>query len=147
MMAIAAPQLEIAVLISGIAILLVETLWSKIEPKLCAYAGIVVLTAVLIGSFFVSPDQAAHDGAFWNFYAADALALFFKRFELVTTIVVLVMMIDYAPVLQRTADRAAPNLGEFFSLPLLTCAGLMYLVSAIDFIFIFVSLELVTISF
>src|SRR5207247_8922324 len=28
-----------------------------------------------------------------------------------------------------------------------TCAGLMYLVSAIDFVFIFVSLELVTVSF
>src|SRR5207245_11466892 len=39
------------------------------------------------------------------------------------------------------------GLGEFFTLPIVTCAGLMYLVSAIDFVFIFVSLELVTISF
>src|SRR6185436_18146248 len=33
------------------------------------------------------------------------------------------------------------------ALPLFTCAGLMYLVSAIDFVFIFVALELVTVSF
>src|SRR5438046_10443618 len=39
------------------------------------------------------------------------------------------------------------GLGEFFALPIFTCAGLMYMASAIDFIFIFVSLELVTISF
>src|SRR6202007_998842 len=77
----------------------------------------------------------------------DTLAIFFKRFALVTTIIVLIMMIDYAPVVRGAIDRAGSNLGEFFSLPLLTCAGLMYLVSAIDFIFIFVSLELVTISF
>ena len=143
---IAAPQLEIALLVSGIAILLLETFATKIDRKRFAYAGILVLIAVLIASFFLSPI-ASHEGAFWNFYTADELAIFFKRFELITTILVLVMMIDYAPVVQTTIDRAGWNLGEFFSLPLLTCAGLMYLVSAIDFIFIFVSLELVSISF
>src|SRR4029077_3369894 len=101
-----------------------------------------------LASFFLSPDSTNQQATgFWNFYTADALAIFFKRFELVTTIVVLVMMIDYAPVIRRGTNPLAWNLGEFFSLPLLTCAGLMYLVSAIDFIFIFVSLELVTISF
>jgi NADH-quinone oxidoreductase subunit N len=39
------------------------------------------------------------------------------------------------------------GLGEFFVLPLFTCAGLMWMASAIDFVLIFVSLELVTISF
>src|SRR5260370_9149172 len=72
--------------------------------------------------------------------------MFFKRFTLVPTIVVLVMIIDYAPVLRSAAGHAS-NLGEFFSLPLLTCAGLMYLVSAIAFIFIFVPLDVVTICF
>ena len=47
------------------------------------------------------------------------------------------------------AQGAAPQsgLGEFFTLPLFTCAGLMWMASAIDFVLIFVSLELVTISF
>src|SRR5437762_1078359 len=57
------------------------------------------------------------------------------------------MMVDYAPALRKADESTSANLGEFFSLPLLTCAGLMYLVSAVDFIFIFVSLELITISF
>ena len=39
------------------------------------------------------------------------------------------------------------GLGEFFTLPIFTCAGLMWMASAIDFVMIFVSLELVTISF
>src|SRR5262249_17472747 len=39
------------------------------------------------------------------------------------------------------------SFGEFIALPLFTCVGLMYLVSAIDFVFIFVALELVTVSF
>ena len=147
MIAISAPQLEIAVLVFGMAILLLETFATKIDRKLFAYAGIVVLTIVLIASFFLSPQPTQGGGAFWNFYAPDGLAIFFKRFELLTTILVLVMMIDYAPAVQKAIGRPGANLGEFFSLPLLTCAGLMYLVSAIDFIFIFISLELVTISF
>ena len=39
------------------------------------------------------------------------------------------------------------GLGEFYSLPVFTCAGLMFMASAVDFLLIFVSLELVTISF
>jgi NADH-quinone oxidoreductase subunit N len=42
---------------------------------------------------------------------------------------------------------AQSGLGEFFALPILTCAGMMWMSSANDFILIFVSLELVTISF
>src|SRR5206468_2259158 len=56
-------------------------------------------------------------------------------------------MIDYAPVVRSSFSSTQNGLGEFFAVPMFTCAGLMYLVSAIDFVFIFVSLELVTISF
>src|SRR6266576_2356897 len=146
MIAIRVPHLEIAVLVLGITILLLETFAAKAAKKTFAYAGIVGLTAVLVASFFLeSSTQQA--GGFWNFYTADALSIFFKRFTLVTTIIVLAMMVDYAPALRKADESTSANLGDFFSLPLLTCAGLMYLVSAIDFIFIFVSLELVTISF
>src|SRR6266404_6444348 len=148
MIAIRAPYLEIAVLVLGMAILILETFAAKIDKKIFAYAGIVGLAAVLVASFFLLPESSIpQTNGFWNFYTADPLSIFFKRFTLVTTIVVLVMMIDYTPVLGSVAGHASSNLGEFFSLPLLTCAGLMYLVSAIDFIFIFVAIELVTISF
>jgi NADH-quinone oxidoreductase subunit N len=77
------------------------------------------------------------------------LSIFFKQFALLTTILVLIMMIDYAPVVENSvaARKMQSALGEFFAVPIFTCAGLMYMASAIDFIFIFVSLELVTISF
>ena len=59
------------------------------------------------------------------------------------------MAIDYAPSIRMGvpgANRHA-GLGEFFVLPIFTCAGLMWMASAIDFVMIFVSLELVTMSF
>jgi NADH-quinone oxidoreductase subunit N len=82
-------------------------------------------------------------------YTADPLAIFFKRFALVTTILVLVMMIDYAPTVRESIHGTTyqSGLGEFFALPIFTCVGLMWMASAIDFVMIFVSLELVTMSF
>jgi NADH-quinone oxidoreductase subunit N len=148
MMSITAPELEIGVLVLGMVILMVEAFATKIDKRILAFAAIAGLAVVLLGTFFVapspSPDQAT---GFWSFYTADRLSIFFKQFALVATIFVQIMMIDYAPVVRNSFPGTQDGLGEFFAVPIFTCAGLMYLVSAIDFVFIFVSLELVTISF
>jgi NADH-quinone oxidoreductase subunit N len=147
---ITAPELEIAVLVLGMAMLMVESFATRIDRRFLAFAAIAGLAAVLVASFFVVPsgpsDQAT---GFWSFYTADRLAIFFKQFALLTTILVLIMMIDYVPVVRDSFPGSSPQagLGEFFAVPVFTSAGLMYMASAIDFIFIFVSLELVTISF
>src|SRR6184192_1333229 len=133
MIAIRAPYLEIAVLVLGMAILILETFAAKIDKKTFAYAGIVGLAAVLVASFFLLPESSIpQTNGFWNFYTADPLSIFFKRFTLVTTIVVLVMMIDYTPVLGSVAEHASSNLGEFFSLPLLTRPPKTNLLSTLD---------------
>jgi NADH-quinone oxidoreductase subunit N len=149
-MIVTAPELEIAVLVLGMAILLLEAFATKIDKRVLAFVALAGLALVLVASFFVAPGASTSQATgFWSFYTADRLAIFFKQFSLLTTIVVLIMMIDYAPVVRRSFPGTTPQagLGEFFALPVFTCAGLMYLVSAIDFVFIFVSLELVTISF
>jgi NADH-quinone oxidoreductase subunit N len=147
---ITAPELEIAVLILGMVILMFEAFAARMDKRILAFAGILGLVAVLVASFFVVPSPSADQATgFWSFYTADSLSIFFKRFALLTTILVLIMMIDYAPVVRSSVvtGKVQSALGEFFALPIFTCAGLMYMASAIDFIFIFVSLELVTISF
>jgi NADH-quinone oxidoreductase subunit N len=150
MTSITAPLLEIAVLVLGMVILMIEAFAPKIDKRLLAFAAIIGLALVLLASFFVAPSASVDTATgFWSFYTADRLAIFFKQFALVTTIFVLIMIIDYAPVLRRFFPDATTEggLGEFIALPLFTCAGLMFLVSAVDFIFIFVALELVTVSF
>src|SRR5437762_12229191 len=147
---IAAPLLEIAVLVLGMLILMTEAFATKIDKRLLGFTAITGLALVLLASFFVAPSPPLSGVAgFWSFYTADPLSIFFKKFALVTTIFVLIMVIDYAPVLRSSfaGSTSQAGLGEFVALLLFTCAGLMYLVSAIDFVFIFVSLELVTISF
>ncbi|MEY2558759.1 MAG: NADH-quinone oxidoreductase subunit, partial [Verrucomicrobiota bacterium] len=149
-MTIVAPSLEIAVLVLGMLVLLFETFADKIDKRTFAFTAMLGLAIVLVASFFLAPPPAeAADAGFWSFYAADPLAIFFKRFALATTILVLAMMVDYAPVVRNSIHAASPQagLGEFFALPIFTCVGLMWMASAIDFVMIFVSLELVTMSF
>ncbi|MGB8342696.1 MAG: NADH-quinone oxidoreductase subunit N [Chthoniobacterales bacterium] len=146
---IPAPALEIAVLLWGLVLLVAEAFAGTSDRRGFAFAGIAGLLVVLAASFFLTPAPTASATGFWSFYAADPLAIFFKRFALATTILVLLMAIDYAPAIRMGVPGANPHagLGEFFILPLFTCVGLMWMASAIDFIMIFVSLELVTMSF
>ncbi|MDQ2918259.1 MAG: NADH-quinone oxidoreductase subunit N [Verrucomicrobiota bacterium] len=144
-----APWLEIGVGLLGFVILMFDAFAERIDKRNLAFASILGLVAVLVASFFLSPSPPMSATGFWSFYTGDPLAIFFKRFALVTTILVLIMMIDYAPIVRLTIHGVTEQagLGEFFALPLFTCAGLMWMASAIDFIMIFVSLELVTMSF
>src|SRR5438128_9425548 len=143
---ITAPELEIAVLVLGMVILMLEAFATEIDKCFLAFAAIIGLAAVLVARFFVAPIGLDQATGFWSFYTADRLSIFFKQFALLTTILFLIMMIDYAPVVRRSFPGAQDGVGELFAIPIYTCAGLMYLVSAIDFVFIFISLELVTIS-
>ena len=136
-------SLEITVLLLGILMLLVESFSRSDDKRGLAKMAIGILSALVGFSFFVDPASGN------AFYAVDATAHFFKVLALLTTIVVLIMALEYSSVLAKYLPGVTPGagLGEFYSLPVFTCAGLMFMASAVDFLLIFVSLELVTISF
>jgi NADH-quinone oxidoreductase subunit N len=136
--------LELFVLALGILILLLESFTERRDRKIFAFIGMAGLAIVFLILQTSSPGPSGMDS-----YRVDSLAIFFKKIVVLTTIVVLIMSIDYADTIKRflVGGSAQSGLGEFFALPILTCAGMMWMSSAIDFILIFVSLELVTISF
>jgi NADH-quinone oxidoreductase subunit N len=136
--------LELFVLALGILILLLETFDDKQDRKIFAIIGIIGLALVFVALQVSGPGNSGMAS-----YVVDSAAIFFKKVSVITTIIVLIMSIDYADVIERFLPGRSPQsgLGEFFALPVLTCAGMMWMSSAIDFILIFVSLELVTISF
>src|SRR4029077_12108627 len=135
---------ELFVLALGILLLLLETFSEKQDRKVFALIGIIGLAIVFLFLQGSSPGSSGMAS-----YVVDSVAIFFKKSGVLTTIVVLIISIDYADTIKRFLPGASAQsgLGEFFALPVLTCAGMMWMSSAIDFILIFVSLELVTISF
>jgi len=146
---IAPAFLEVAVLITGIFLLIYESFADDRDKNFVATMGIAGLSLVFVASFFAGHTPSPTGPGWLQFYKADDFALFFKRFALLTTIVVLVISLEYRDVVRRFIFGAHSDAGiaEFYTLPVFTCAGLMWMASAVDFVMIFVSLELVTISF
>src|SRR5690606_10130941 len=137
------------VLVLGVFLLLAESFSTKADKTGLARTGIFVLFWVFFLTFFttsdpltVDPGASLETRSFWSFYTADSIAMFFKRIALLTTMVVLVMSIEYRHVLARYIPGITPGAGtgEFYCLPIFTCAGLMFMASAVDFVMIFVSL-------
>ena len=131
----------------GLVLLMLEAFSNgdKSRLGLIAAGG---LTIILILQFIVCPCAAIPD---WmsRFYKYDSVALFYKVIALVSTILVLLMAVDFRKVLSRytSGDETNSGLGEFYCLPVFACAGLMWMASANDLVSIFVALELVTITF
>ncbi len=66
---ITAPRLEIAVLVLGMVILMFEAFAPKIDKKVFAFIGIAGLAAVLIATFFLTPNAPTDQtSGFWSFY-------------------------------------------------------------------------------
>jgi len=141
--------LDITVLAIGLILILWEAFDDDKEKSFLGWIAITGIAAVFVLSFFARPIEFAQTSQLARFYTGDAFALFYKRIALGATLVVLIMAVEFRPLLARYIPGVTPNAGtgEFFALPVLTCAGLMWMASAVDFIMIFVALELVTISF
>lgn len=135
------PWIAPEILLTALAcVLLLVEAFAKPCPRLLGFialAGIFAAIGITIctpipNEFYVSP---------WGLlYGLDRPAQFFKVFFLVTA--ALVTWISLA-----ADEESLPNRGEFFIFPLLTTAGLCLLASTVDFMLLFVGLELVTISF
>ncbi len=148
---IPAISLEITVLLLGVLMLFAESFSRRADRSHMARYAIGVLLAVLGLSFFTkAAPESIEAGSYWAVYAVDAIAMFFKRIALAHDHR---RPRDGAGVSRMSSRGSFPvprpggGTGEFYCLPVFTCAGLMFMASAVDFILIFVSLELVTISF
>ena len=147
--------LEIIVVALGLLMLMLDAFAKLEDKKSIAWLGVLGLIVVFCLLFRVEmPDAEAAKASFWKFYSpTGGLSIFFKGIAVLTTIIVLIMAADHSAVVVTNTANPEPGahkqagLGEFFALPLFACAGLMWMASANNLVSIFVSLELVTITF
>lgn len=131
-------SLELAVALSGLAILLID-LWTPLERKRqLGYVAALAMGVIFLLSLTV--DTSAPQYAFGDSYVRDSLAMFFKRFFLLAAVIVLIISVDFA-------DRIQSGIAEFYAIILFALTGMMFASSANDLVMLFVSLELVTVSF
>ena len=137
----------------GILLLMWEAFAAPKNKASIALIGAAGLTAALGWLIYISTCgcTAVTEVPEWlsRFYSNGGNALFFKGFALVSTILVLLMSYEFRGVLNRytSHNNSDAHAGEFYTLPIFACAGLMWMASATDLVSIFVALELVTITF
>jgi NADH-quinone oxidoreductase subunit N len=130
--------LELAVVLIGSGILLVD-LWLPAGRKQhIGHVAAAALALVFVGYFFLKSTGAQY--AFNQMYVLDGMALFFKRFFLLAAILVILMAVEFS-------GRIQTGIVEFYALLLFALSGMMFAASANDLIMLFVSLELITVTF
>jgi NADH-quinone oxidoreductase subunit N len=141
MMNLSLISLEICVLALGLIVLIAD-LWLPVPRKRAlGYAAAAALGVLLLNSF-TSHCSCALIGetGFGGMFVQDALSVFFKRFFLLAAILVLLMAVEFS-------DRIAAGISEYYSLIIFALAGMLFAASANDFALLFVSLELITVTF
>ena len=137
---------EWLVIALGIGVLLADIWVPAHNRKYLGYVAALGLAAILIYScvaFHLGPGAAVGPNvqyAFGNMYALDGLALFFKRFFLLAAIIVLLMSVEFVEALTA-------GVGEYYALILFALTGMLFASSANHFALLFVSLELITVTF
>lgn len=130
--------LELGVIGLGLAIILID-LWTPADRKhRLGYVAAAGVGFLLLASLFWQPIGPSF--GFANTLVVDPLAMYFKRFSLLAALFVLLMATDFA-------DRIPVAIAEFYALVLFALAGMLFAASSNDFVMVFVSLELITVTF
>jgi NADH-quinone oxidoreductase subunit N len=149
MMGLYAIQLECLVATWGILILLVDAFRPIANKRTVGYMAAGFVAVALLYSFTIQPiDEPSLNGIFHpangplfhGMFRLDPFALYFKRLFLLALTMVLVMAAEFSP-------RLESGVTEFYALLMFCATGMLLIASVNDFILLFVSLELVTITF
>jgi NADH-quinone oxidoreductase subunit N len=129
---------ELAVSIAFLLVIIVDIAFSKTTGNRISFS---ISLLGLIASFILAiPLFGANaQSMFFGMVALDRLAVFFKYFVILASTLVLVV----AP---GSKELSKSHLGEFYALLLGVTLGMMLLVSAIDLLMLFLSLEMVSLS-
>jgi NADH-quinone oxidoreductase subunit N len=132
---------EILIIVLGLGLLLVDLWIAPAARRKLGYVAAIGVGVVLLYSLFIFKLPTGDDAyAFGKMYLFDGLALFFKRFFLLSALIVLLMSVEFA-------DCIETGIAEFYALILFALAGMLFASSANDFALLFVSLELITVTF
>ncbi|HUA38282.1 MAG TPA: NADH-quinone oxidoreductase subunit N [Candidatus Sulfopaludibacter sp.] len=129
-------SLELWVIVLGVVLMLADFFIAPERRRFLGYLAIATLGTLLITNLSGAATGTAFNGAF----VEDTLAIFFKRFFLIAAMLVLFMSVEFS-------DRIAGGISEYYSLIAFALAGMLFAASANDFAMLFVSIELITITF
>ena len=134
-------MLEISVIGLGLVLMLADLFVPAERRRFIGYAAIAALGVLLVTSLSGNGSCGQFGTALGGMFVNDALSLFFKQLFIVAAILVLFMAAEFSDKL------AEGSVAEYYSLILFALAGMLFASSSNDFTMLFVSIELITITF
>ncbi len=133
-------SLEIVVVLLGMIVLMAD-MWLPAERRRAlGYAAAAALGLLFINTFVGECSCHSEGTTAGGMFIQDALSGFFKRFFLLAATLVLILAVEFS-------DRISAGISEYYSLIIFALAGMLFAASANDFTMLFVSIELITITF
>ena len=129
-------SLELWATVIALALMLADVFVPAERRRLMAYAAIAALATWLVMNW----GHEATGTAFGGMFVQDGLAIFFKRFFVIAAILVLFISAEFS-------DPQAGGVSEYYSLILFALLGMLFAASANNFAMLFVSIELITVTF
>jgi len=126
---------ELSICITAAIVLIVDLLLPKQHKW---WLGVISFIGVLVALVFVFRNFNVQADSFLGMVVNDTIGSFFKTIFCIGTILTIFISISY----QR---REFPEIGEFYTLILLSTFGMMVMASSVDLITIFLGLEMMSI--
>ncbi|MDE2039131.1 MAG: NADH-quinone oxidoreductase subunit N [Elusimicrobia bacterium] len=129
---------EVALSVMALGVMLADLFIAARHGRVLYHLGWIasIVALLLVGVTISDPARYQGVGTLWS---VDPMSQFFKMLVLLTTVLCLLLGLEYE-------DLPPAHAGAFNALLLLSTAGLMFLVSAVDLLEAFVALELVSLS-
>ncbi len=127
---------EILVAVLAMALLIVDLFVPKERKALTGYLSLA--TILVAGVALMQVADGTSVTAFYGFFTLDPFAVFSKLLILAGTAIAIIMSLDYI--------RSEENVGEYFVLMLFAMLGMMLLVSANNFVTMYLGIELMALS-
>ncbi|MDX8404036.1 MAG: NADH-quinone oxidoreductase subunit N, partial [Mariprofundaceae bacterium] len=127
---------EIIVAVMAMVILLLGLFLSKEKQQMGAWLAIATCIATAVMTLNVVSSESVM--TFYGFFVLDPFAAFTKLLMLAATIFGIVLSLDYM--------KQEANVGEYYSLMLFALLGMMLMVSATNFVTMYLGLELMALS-
>lgn len=130
-----ASSAEIILLLFACGLLLAPLVSPKANSKLIAYLSILAIIVAAVANVYSSQNTLTYN----EMFILDPSALFFKRLFYLTTILVILLSIDY--LRQKRLWQS-----EYYVFLLFALCGMMLMVSGTDLLSVYVGIELVALA-
>jgi NADH-quinone oxidoreductase subunit N len=127
---------ELVVLVTALLVMMVDLFLPREHKSRLAWLGLVGVLAAGAVSYYIwdGSDPVLHD-----MLAADGYALFLNLVILVAAGLAILFSVNYA-------RRTSPAQGEYYTLLLLSTAGMMLMAGAVNLMTVFLALEILSIA-